>query len=89
MAVTRYACFVIGSVSAWSVFAGDLILHRSQDPFIATEIWHSRKPFSQWERSFHLKAALSLAKMLVPENIAGLIQAPIRYITIANANFII
>ena len=33
--------------------------------FIGTATWHCRKPLSQWERGFLVKAALPLAKMLV------------------------
>ena len=31
---------------------------------ITTAIWHCHKPFSQWQRSFQMKAALPLAEML-------------------------
>ena len=51
------------------------MVHNS--PCLILAVWHCHKPFSQWQRSFHMKAALSLAERLADSKVHVANMGPI------------
>ena len=69
-----FGCWVM-PLQIWLVMVNRLLMLAAV-ACITTAIWHCRKTFSQWQRSFHWKLCCNWLKGLQQRHIAVVIQGP-------------